>query len=254
MNLTFNTILSNNYKSNSQIARVLTEGWVGNNSYCPCCGNPFLTHFKNNSPVADFFCDECKEEFELKSKKGVLSNIINDGAYRTMIGRINSNRNPNFLFLTYSQDWSVNNFILIPNHFFTPDIIQKRKELSQKAKRRGWIGCNIDISNIPASGKIFIIKDKKEVDKQKVIDDYNKCKSIKTANLESRGWTMDVLSCVEKIRTDRFSLNEIYSFERELQLRHPKNKFIKDKIRQQLQYLRDKGFIEFVTRGNYKKV
>ena len=32
------------------------------------------------------------------------------------------------------------------------------------------------------------------------------------------------------------------------------NNFIKDKIRQQLQLLRDKGIIEFVGRGNYKKV
>jgi type II restriction enzyme len=32
------------------------------------------------------------------------------------------------------------------------------------------------------------------------------------------------------------------------------NNFIKDKIRQQLQLLRDKGMIEFVGRGNYKKV
>ena len=32
------------------------------------------------------------------------------------------------------------------------------------------------------------------------------------------------------------------------------NNFIKDKISQQLQLLRDKGIIEFVGRGNYKKV
>ncbi|MBL7991777.1 MAG: restriction endonuclease, partial [Candidatus Kapabacteria bacterium] len=31
------------------------------------------------------------------------------------------------------------------------------------------------------------------------------------------------------------------------------NNFIKDKIRQQLQVLRDKGIIEFVSRGIYQK-
>ena len=32
------------------------------------------------------------------------------------------------------------------------------------------------------------------------------------------------------------------------------NNFIKDKIRQQLQILRDKAIIEFVGRGKYKKI
>lgn len=65
---------------------------------------------------------------------------------------------------------------------------------------------------------------------------------------------MDILRCVEQIETETFSLNEIYAFEKELQLKHPKNHFIKDKIRQQLQYLRDKGVIEFTTRGIYRKL
>ena len=39
-----------------------------------------------------------------------------------------------------------------------------------------------------------------------------------------------------------------------LKNKHPENNFIKDKIRQQLQNLRDKGFIEFTSRGNYKKI
>ena len=32
------------------------------------------------------------------------------------------------------------------------------------------------------------------------------------------------------------------------------NNFIKDKIRQQLQLLRDRGLIEFKGNGNYKKI
>lgn len=37
-------------------------------------------------------------------------------------------------------------------------------------------------------------------------------------------------------------------------MKHPENNHIKDKIRQQLQFLRDEGLVEFTTRGNYKKV
>lgn len=46
----------------------------------------------------------------------------------------------------------------------------------------------------------------------------------------------------------------MYKFEEKLKTKYPNNNFIKDKIRQQLQILRDKGIIEFSTRGNYKKI
>ena len=114
MNLRLNTKLAEGYSSNSQIARILTENWVKENSYCPCCGKTSLNEFENNRPVADFYCKYCLEEFELKSKNGSLSNKINDGAYSKMIERINSSQNPNFFFLTYTKQWSVNNLLLIP--------------------------------------------------------------------------------------------------------------------------------------------
>ena len=46
----------------------------------------------------------------------------------------------------------------------------------------------------------------------------------------------------------------MYSFEKYLKEKYPNNNFIKDKIRQQLQFLRDKGLIEFKSRGTYKKI
>ncbi|MFM9944124.1 MAG: DpnI domain-containing protein, partial [Bacteroidia bacterium] len=98
MNLSFHTKLAEGYSSNSQIARVLTEAWVKENSYCPSCGNLPLNEFENNRPVADFYCVSCSEEFELKSKSGLMSKTITDGAYASMIQRINSNKNPNFFF------------------------------------------------------------------------------------------------------------------------------------------------------------
>ncbi|MEZ4900589.1 MAG: DpnI domain-containing protein [Spirosomataceae bacterium] len=98
MNLNFNTKLAEGYSSNSQIVRVLSENWVKENSYCPSCGNTLLNEFENNRPVADFYCEGCREEFELKSKSGGLSRLISDGAYHTMVDRINSTQNPNFSF------------------------------------------------------------------------------------------------------------------------------------------------------------
>ncbi|MFN3640822.1 MAG: DpnI domain-containing protein, partial [Flavobacterium sp.] len=99
MNLKFDLATADGYTSKSQIARVLTEKWVSQNIFCPSCGNEVLDEFANNSPVADFFCNRCKSEYELKSKKDSKSLKIVDGAFSTMIDRINSENNPNFFFL-----------------------------------------------------------------------------------------------------------------------------------------------------------
>jgi type II restriction enzyme len=254
MNLSFDTKLAEGYKSNSQIARLLTENWVLNNSYCPCCGELPLKDFENNRPVADFFCSKCSEEFELKSKNGKLSNTITDGAYSSMIERINSENNPNFFFLTYTKNWTVNDFLIIPKQFFTPEIIIKRKPLSDNAKRAGWIGCNIDISKVADSGKVFLVKNAQVIDAEIVNQSFNKTLFLREKNKESRGWILEILNCVDEIQKDSFSLEDIYKFEVRLKNKFPNNNFIKDKIRQQLQVLRDKGIIEFQSRGRYKKI
>lgn len=46
----------------------------------------------------------------------------------------------------------------------------------------------------------------------------------------------------------------MYAFAEELKIKHPNNNNIEAKIRQQLQLLRDKGFVDFSSRGNYKKL
>ncbi|WP_201508678.1 DpnI domain-containing protein [Psychrobacter alimentarius] len=253
MNLHFDQSLAKNYRSQAQIIRVLSEAWVKNNGYCPNCSTQPLSEFANGKPVADFYCSTCTEQYELKSKKATLSNIINDGAYKTMIERINSDDNPSFFFLTYSKALTVNNFLIIPKHFFTPDIIIKRKPLSVTARRAGWIGCNIDLRNVPESGKIFLVKDKHVIPRDNVTEQFQKTLFLRTQSIDSRGWTLDVWQCVDRLDT-HFSLNQVYAFADVLQLKHPNNNHIKDKIRQQLQVLRDKGIIEFVSRGSYRKL
>ena len=255
MNLKFNIELGKDYKSKSQIARVLTENWVKSNSYCPNCGELHLKEFENNMPVADFYCKSCAEQFELKSKKtNVVGNRILDGAYSTMIERINSDDNPNFFFLTYNnQKWEVSNFLIIPKHYFTTEIIIKRKPLKSTARRAGWIGCNIDISKVPDNGRIFLVKNSATVSKETVQSKWRKTKFLRTRKGDSKGWILDIMKCVDTINGETFSLRQVYEFEDVLKRKYPNNSFIKDKIRQQLQVLRDKGVIEFLGRGVYKK-
>lgn len=254
MNLALNTNLAVGYKSNSQIAKLLTENWVLNNSYCPNCGDLPLNKFENNRPVADFYCKKCSEEFELKSKSGKLTNTITDGAYSTMIERINSENNPNFFFLTYTKHWSVNDFLIIPKQFFTEDLIIKRPPLAPTARRAGWIGCNIDISKVAESGRVFLVKNSNVIDREIVSQSFKKTLFLRNKSTEAKGWILDIMKYVDEIKSDVFNLDEVYKFEQNLKLKYPNNNFIKDKIRQQLQLLRDKGIIEFIGRGLYRKI
>jgi len=68
----------------------------------------------------------------------------------------------------------------------------------------------------------------------------------------AKGWLLDIMNCIEKLNKKDFTLEEVYSFENWLSKKHPENKHIKDKIRQQLQILRDKGYLDFLDRGMYR--
>lgn len=254
MDLYFDTKLAMNYKSNSQKIRVMSENWMGKNIFCPICGNPHIRNLDNNMPVADLRCDNCGEIFELKSKQGKLSTKISDGAYSTMIQRINSSSNPNLFILNYSNNYQVTDLLIIPKFFFTENIIEKRKPLAPTAKRAGWIGCNIVFGNVPSQGIIKIIDNQNIYDIADVVKKYDQIKNLQINNLEKRGWILDVLNCVNSINENTFSLKDIYCFKEQLQNKHENNHNVEAKIRQQLQVLRDKGFIEFLGNGQYRKI
>ena len=253
MDLNFDHQLAKGYRSPSQIIRVLSENWVAKQGYCPNCNSQPLTEFDNNKPVADFYCVTCNEQFELKSKQAKLGNIINDGAYDTMLERINSDDNPSFFFLTYSKELAVNNFLIIPKHFFTANIIIKRKPLSVNARRAGWVGCNIDLRQVPESGKVFLVKNQNIIARDKVTQAFKQTLFLRQQSKLARGWTLDIWQCIDRL-DDKFNLQQVYAFAEELQRKYPDNNYIQDKIRQQLQVLRDKGIIKFLGRGRYRKL
>ncbi|MEG1799756.1 MAG: DpnI domain-containing protein [Synergistaceae bacterium] len=255
MNLKFDLSLAEGYKSRTQQSRRLTEGWVGDNLFCPRCGYGRIEHFDNNRPVADFCCPKCGGQYELKSKRGGIGGRICGGAYETMIERITSSSNPDFLFLSYSpSEMRVTNLIVVPKHFFVPSIIEKRKPLAPSARRHGWVGCNILLSYVPEQGRIAIIQNGAEIPAEQVIAKLNRSTALAKKDLSSRGWLFDVLNCVNTISGDMFTLADMYGFEEILSKAHPDNHNIKAKIRQQLQILRDAGYLEFLERGKYRRL
>jgi len=241
------------YSSGSQRVRVMTERWVEESGFCPSCGKR-LRRFEQNRPVADFHCTSCPEEYELKATGGTLGSRIVDGAYSTMIQRLRSENNPNFFLLKYTPaTFEVRTFLAIPKAFFVPGIIEKRRALAETARRKGWVGCNIMMSGIPELGKVFYVRDGVGHGKQDVLEKWGRSDFVReTRRVDARGWLLDVLLCVERLKKSEFRLEDVYGFEAELQRKHPENNNVRPKIRQQLQFLRDRGIIKFTGRGTYK--
>lgn len=252
MNIKMEVTIGNQYHSLQQQARVITENWATLNLYCPICGAPHIEALRNNKPVADLQCSYCHSVFELKSHNGAFGSVIVDGAYETMITRLLENNNPHLFVLEYKHpEFIVENLWLIPKYFFTPQIIIKRRPLSSSARRAGWIGCNIAWKNIPLKGKIPVIRHKEVLDPRQVCANVSSTMVLADSKIISRGWLMDVLFCLESLGKKKFSLDDVYGFTKYLQERHQENHNIKAKIRQQLQLLRDKGYVKFLGNGEY---
>ena len=241
------------YSGGSQNARAWTERWVKDQLYCPNCGNPKINQFPANQPVADFVCPSCLEEFELKSQKTAFGTRVVDGAFRTMCERLGASNNPNLLLLSYDlANLSVKNAFIVPKHFFVREIIEERKPLAATARRAGWIGCNILLSQIPQSGKIFSVRDGQPQAKEAVLAEWKRTLFLREESTEGRGWLIEVMKCVELLGKKEFELDDVYAFEAQLSGIYPNNRHVKQKIRQQLQVLGDRGYLDFVSRGYYR--
>jgi type II restriction enzyme len=241
------------FVSASQTARVDTESWAGSNMFCPNCGCSALVPFPANRPVADFQCVQCGDQYELKSQSTAFGRKVADGAYETKIERLRSDTSPNLILLQYDrQHRRVENLTVVPRYFFVPQAIERRAPLRSTARRAGWVGSNILLDRIPASGQISVIRRGLVRDRSEVIEEWNRLRFVEERRGEARGWLLEVMRCVQKIGRPDFTLVDVYSFERELSANFPRNNNIRPKIRQQLQVLRDGGYLEFLGNGRYR--
>jgi type II restriction enzyme len=243
------------YQSGTQTARIWTEAWVRDWCYCPRCGADSLSAAPTNAKVKDFACTVCDEDYELKSSKSPFGAKIVNGAFDSLTKRMESSENPSLLMMRYDfKTKEVRDLIGVPKQFFVPSIIEKRKPLSPKARRAGWVGCNIIISQVPEMGRVPIILDGQHQSKQFVVDKWNATRFMRDKPLSSRSWLLAVLECVDALSQQEFDLADIYRFDVKLQSQFPENNNVRPKIRQQLQVLRDGGVIEFLGNGHYRRL
>jgi hypothetical protein len=126
------------------------------------------------------------------------------------------------------------------------------------------------------------------VSPEEVREKFKRVKPLKDISVTQRGWTLDVLNIVRRITEEKhasvldcggkrsatplshrshassqsgvtaaalqneFTTADAYAFTRELERLHPDNRHVRDKIRQQLQVLRDLGLLLHVERGIWR--
>ena len=218
--------------------------------YCPSCQSPVLDGAKANTKAFDFTCPDCAQYFQLKSKSSPIGNRILDAALETMLCAIAEDRTPNLFALHYDRaSWLVKDLFLIPHFAFSASAIEARKPLGPKARRAGWVGYIIVLDHIPPDARIPIVRDGIVVDPCRVRDSFSRLRELQQIPVKERGWLVDVLRVVRSLRKNEFTNNDVYQFEAELRGLHPINRHVRDKIRQQLQFLRDRNFLTQLERG-----
>ena len=105
---------------------------------------------------------------------------------------------------------------------------------------------------------------------EEVREQFKRVKPLKEIGVKERGWTLDVLNAIRRLVESRrrgdetpsnqrlltssptFTTADAYTFTRELERLHPDNRHVRDKIRQQLQVLRDAGLLLHIERGLWR--
>jgi type II restriction enzyme len=253
VNLNLPTAGLERYKSASQRARVGTETWGVSNFFCPACNSPELDAAPRNTVAVDYFCPACKSPFQLKSQSKPLGSKIVDAAYSEMKRAILEDRTPNLFVLHYDLDtWAVRTVLLVPHFAFALSAVERRKPLAPTARRAGWVGCNILLDRIPVHARIPVVSEGTPHTPREVRGSYDRLRPLEKLRVEKRGWTLDVLQVVQSLGKLEFTLADVYAHADALAKLHPNNAHVRDKIRQQLQVLRDLNLIEFLAPGSYR--
>jgi type II restriction enzyme len=240
------------YKSQLQIARILSENWMEANGYCLSCDSDRLKRTSANTKASDFVCELCSQTYELKAFRRGLPRILPDGAYSALISRVRSGAVPTLMLLERNEAWKIQNLTAIHHLFLTPDVIEKRKPLSQSARRAGWVGCRIRLDLIAPDARIDLVRDRVPIDPQAVRAGFQRFNRLKEIAPDSRGWTTLTLRIVRSLKESVFTLGQLYQREGQFATSYPGNRNIRAKVRQQLQVLRDLGYIEFRGHGSYR--
>ena len=240
------------FSSRSQLARIFSERWFLENVYCLACDAPSLGQTRANTQATDFICDSCLHRYELKSFLRRPMTRLPDGAYQSLIRRIEQKTVPTLMLLQRSADWHVERVSAVHSIFLSSNVIEQRRPLAASARRAGWVGCNIRLDRLPTEAEITIAEQGKAREANEVRRDFRRFLPMAELESQERGWVSLTLWTLRKLERADFSLNDFYKLEAIFAAEYPRNKNMRPKMRQQLQRLRDLGVLRFTGRGRYQ--
>jgi type II restriction enzyme len=156
------------------------------------------------------------------------------------------------MMLERNDQWMIDSLTAIHHLFLTPNVIVQRKPLSPTARRAGWIGCNIRLDQIALDARISVVGGGQPCEPRLVRSAFRRFDGLKEIAPSARGWTTLTLRMIRGLNKQEFSLSEVYAKEHSFAAMYPENNNIRAKVRQQLQVLRDLGYLEFCGQGFYR--
>ncbi len=224
------------------------------------CSSNHIDAERVGNPVTDYKCPACDTIYQLKSTKRSFGITVTNSAYEKKMAAISTGNAPHYVFLQYSPiTWQVRDLFVIPGHFFTPAVIQRRNPLSSTAKRSGWVGSNILLGQLPHDARIQIVSSGVVRDIREVREDWGRFRFLQTDKRSSGGWGAAVLRSVRimqrESKSNEFTLQGFYErFVSDLSVQYPNNQNVEAKVRQQLQVLRGGGILDFLKPGHFRIV
>ncbi|PSQ60938.1 MAG: restriction endonuclease [Halobacteriales archaeon SW_9_67_25] len=256
MDLTLDPTVAEGYTSKAQRSRVITETWAGQNLYCPNCDAEAVDAHRPGKRVEDFRCPTCDRRIQLKATRGSHGRKVSNSAYEPKMEAIRNDEAPDYTFIGFDPEvWRVTDLFLVPGHFMTPTVVEKREPLSSDARRSGWVGSNILLDRIPEPGRIEIVREGEARPREEVRATFEQTAFLSEQSVDTRDWTSAVMDCIDDLPVrpgETFELADVYGFEDRLADLYPKNDHVRAKIRQQMQVLRDEGLVEFLGNGEYR--
>jgi len=156
------------------------------------------------------------------------------------------------MLLERSASWEIRGLTAVHSTFLTPSVIEARKPLSPSARRAGWIGCNIRLDLIALDAQIPLVAEGRASRPEVVRAAFQQFNRLGGINPTARGWATLTLQVIRSLGADAFSLDDLYRRELLFSSVYPANRNVRAKIRQQLQILRDMGYVEFCGGGAYR--
>ncbi|MDP2826332.1 MAG: DpnI domain-containing protein, partial [Sulfuritalea sp.] len=177
---------------------------------------------------------------------------IVDGAYQTMLASIRSDARPHLLLLSYTTDYQVRDVTAVPRQFLIEEIVIPRKPLGPHCRRAGWQGCNLNIAMLPSDGRIKFVSNFTKAPRANVCAAWKQAEFLDEYKSAKRSWIAVTMALVRRLNKRSFTLAELYELDGDARKTFPNNAHVKEKLRQQLQHLRDRGWLHFEGRGNYR--